>query len=47
MLRYQETIPVEEQDAIWSECGPALEARDKAMRRVAAKRAFAKPQKRT
>ncbi len=47
LLHYKETIPVEEQDAIWAEVGDSLEVRDRAMRKVAAKRAFAKPQKRT
>ncbi len=46
MLHYRETIPVEEQDAIWAEVGDELEERDVAMRKVAAKRAFSKPQRR-
>ena len=47
MQQYEETIPVEEQDAIWREVGDQLEERDKDMRKVAAKRAFAKPTKRS
>ena len=45
LLQYIETISVEEQDNIWREVGDALEERDKAMRKVAAKRAFIKPDK--
>jgi len=45
LLQYMETISVEEQDDIWREVGDALEERDKAMRKVAAKRAFVKPDK--
>jgi len=45
LLQYMETISVEEQDDIWREVGGALEERDKAMRKVAAKRAFVKPDK--
>ena len=88
MMQYRETIPVEEQDAIWAEArkpfiryqthesegnlhviiicahlsfvnvsgffkivrfqvGDELEDRDKDMRKVAAKRAYAKPKRRT
>ena len=47
MFHYRETIPMEEQDSIWEEVGDELEERDRAMRKVAAKRAFSKPQKRT
>ena len=43
--REGETVPVEEQDQIWEEVGDKLEQRDKAMRRVAAKRAFVRPKK--
>lgn len=46
MLHYRETIPLEEQDAIWAEVGDELEARDKVMKRVATKRAFSKASKR-
>ena len=46
MMQYRETIPIEQQDAIWEEVGDELEARDRAMRKVAAKRAFSKPSKR-
>jgi hypothetical protein len=35
------------QDAIWREVGDALEERDKDMRKVAAKRAFVKPEKKS
>merc|ERR1719245_1770074 len=45
MREYRNTIPVEEQDAIWEEVGEQLETRDKQMRRVAAKRAFIRPSK--
>lgn len=45
MMQYRETIPMEEQDAIWAEVGPALERRGRDMRKVAAKRAFVKPEK--
>ena len=47
LLQYLETISVEEQDQIWREVGDELEKRDKAMRKVAAKRAFVKPEKNT
>lgn len=46
LQHYIETIPMEEQDAIWREVGDRLEERDKDMRKVAAKRAFTKPSKR-
>lgn len=46
LMQYNETISVEEQDAIWREVGDALETRDLDMRKVAAKRAFTKPTKR-
>jgi len=46
LLQYHETIPVEEQDAIWREVGAFLEERDQQMKKVAAKRAFLKPEKR-
>jgi len=45
MAQYRNTIPVETQDQIWEEVGDKLEQRDKAMRRVAAKRAFVRPVK--
>jgi len=45
MDQYRNTIPAEEQDKIWEEVGDKLEQRDKAMRRVAAKRAFVRPKK--
>jgi large subunit ribosomal protein L19 len=45
MDQYRNTVPVEEQDHIWEEVGDKLEQRDKAMRRVAAKRAFVRPKK--
>jgi len=45
MDQYRNTIPVEEQDIIWEEVGEKLEQRDKAMRRVAAKRSFVRPKK--
>jgi len=45
MREYRHTIPVEEQDEIWTEVADQLELRDKQMRRVAAKRAFVRPTK--
>jgi len=45
MDQYRKTIPVETQDEVWEEVGDKLEHRDKAMRRVAAKRAFIRPVK--
>ena len=45
MMQYRETIPVEEQDAIWEEVADDLELRGRDMRKVAAKRAFVKPQR--
>lgn len=47
MLQYRETIPIEEQDAIWDEVAEELIQRDKEMRKVAAKKAFTKPKKRS
>jgi len=45
MEQYRNTVPVEDQEEIWEEVGEKLEQRDKAMRRVAAKRAFVRPKK--
>lgn len=47
LLQYKETIPLEEQDAIWEEVGDELERMDMAMRKVAAKRSFSAPAKRS
>jgi hypothetical protein len=40
MREYFLTIPMEEQDAIWSEVGPALEEKDALIKRNAAKKAL-------
>jgi len=45
MRDYRNTVPEEEQAAIWEEVGDRLEERDKQMRKVAAKRAFVRPVK--
>lgn len=45
MRDYRNTIPAEEQDAIWEEVADKLETRDSQMRKVAAKRAFIRPTK--
>ena len=45
MRDYRNSIPVEEQDAIWEEVADKLETRDSQMRKVAAKRAFIRPTK--
>ncbi|QQP38509.1 39S ribosomal protein L19_ mitochondriallike [Caligus rogercresseyi] len=42
---YKNTIPMEEQSAIWNEVGTALLNRNDAMRKVAAQKAFVKPVK--
>lgn len=40
MKEYYQTIPLEEQDSIWASVGPALEERDRQMKRAAAKRSI-------
>jgi len=45
MRDYRNTVPAEEQEAIWEEVGDKLEERDNQMRKVAAKRAFVRPVK--
>jgi len=45
MRDYRNTIKSEEQAEIWDEVGGKLEERDKVMRKVAAKRAFVRPNK--
>ena len=45
MRDYFLTIPLEEQDVIWSEVGPNLEKREKVMKRMAARKALAKSDK--
>lgn len=47
MLHYRQTIPVEEQDAIWEEVGEPLEARDRDIKRAAIKRSLVKSEKKT
>ena len=44
LLNYREAITLEEQDAIWAEVGDKLEVRAEEMRKVAAKRAFSRPE---
>ena len=41
MREYFLTIPIEEQDIIWKEVGPALEKRDNLIKRSVAKKALA------
>ena len=41
MREYFLTIPLEEQDIIWQEVGPALEQRDAMIKRTVAKKALA------
>ena len=45
MRDYFLTIPLEEQDVIWSEVGPNLEKRERVMKRMAARKALAKSDK--
>ena len=40
MREYFLTIPLEEQDIIWKEVGPALETRDNMIKRIVAKKAL-------
>ena len=42
MRDYFLSIPIEEQDVIWAEVGPALENREIDIKRLAAKKALAK-----
>lgn len=45
MRHYRNTIPVEEQDAIWEEVGDQLEARDRDIKRAAIKRSLVKSER--
>jgi hypothetical protein len=45
MRDYFLSIPIEEQDVIWAEVGPALENREIDIKRLAAKKALAKSTK--
>ena len=47
MREYFLTIPIEEQDVIWKEVGPAIEKREQQIKRSAAKRALAASAKKT
>jgi len=47
MLHYRETIPVDQQDAIWEEVGDQLEARDRDIKRAAIKRSLVKSGKKS
>ena len=40
MRDYFLSIPIEEQDSIWSDVGPALEKREAILKRLAAKKAL-------
>lgn len=45
MREYFLTIPLEEQDVIWKEVGPALETRESMIKRIVARKALASSSK--